>query len=161
MFENSEIRILRRGPSFWLTAAFCAIAVLFIINLFRVNRPTTQPSASSTPIVERHFEGTIARERSIIEAGETLPFRVHFNYRSKIKGSFRVAGGEPRILFLVLDNKNYEAWARNVEFAAAVSTGQVPAGEASSVLEAGTYFLIFDNRGSDKRAVVDIELNAE
>ena len=161
MFENSEIKILRRGPSFWLTAAFCAAAVLFVINLVRVNRPRPQTLQTAKAPVEPHFQGTIANERSAIESGGTLPFRVHFNYRSRIKGNFRVARSEPRILFLILDEKNYEAWARGNEFTAAVSTGNVPAGEISRILDAGTYFLIFDNRSSEIRAVVDIHLRAE
>ena len=162
MFEDSEIKELRRGPSFWLTAVFCAIAILFVINVFRVNRPHRFSSAAApTPFVEEHFEGTIANERSVIEPGETLPFRVHFNYRSRIMGNFRVVGKEPRIPFLIVDEKNYEGWSGGREFVSAVSTGKVPSGTISRTLDAGTYFLIFDNRASDKRAVLDIDIRAE
>ena len=160
MFETSEVREPRRSFSFWLTAAFVLIAILFVVNLVRVNRRPVQ-MGDVKPFVEEHFEGSIANERSGIEPGETLPYRVHFNYRSTIKGNFRVVGGEPRVLLLILDESNYEAWARNGEFKSAVSTGKVPAGNVSRVLDAGTYFLIFDNRGSEKRAVLDIEMNAE
>jgi len=160
MFETSEVREPRRSFSFWLTAAFIVLAILFVVNLVRVNRRTAQIEPAKS-IVEEHFEGTIANERSVIEPGETLPYRVHFNYRSSIKGSFRVAGGEPRVQLLILDESNYEAWARSAEFKSAVSTGKVPAANVSLVLDAGTYFLIFDNRGSEKRAAVDIDLRAE
>lgn len=161
MFENSEIQILRRGPSFWLSAALCAIAVLFIVNLVRVNRRPPQTTASASTFVEQHFEGQIANERAVIEAGETLPYRVHFNYRSSIKGSFRAANNDQRILFVILDEKNYQLWANGGEFKSAVSTGKVPAGEVSRILDVGTYFLIFDNRAADKRVVLDIDLRAE
>jgi hypothetical protein len=161
MFENSEIQIMRRGPSFWLSAALCAIAVLFVVNLVRVNRRPLQDHEAAGTFVEQHFEGKIANERSVIEAGETLPYRVHFNYRSSIKGSFRAANNDQRILFVILDEKNYQSWASGGEFKSAVSTGKVPAGEVSRILDAGTYFLIFDNRGADKRAVLDIDLRAE
>lgn len=161
MFERSEVREPRRSASFWLTAAFVLVAILFVVNLVRVNRQPPRKVSNNQPFVEQHFEGTIANERSVVDAGETLPFRVHFNYRSTIKGNFRVVGGEPRVLFLLLDEKNYNAWAQNAEFAPAVSTGTVPAANVSRVLEAGTYFLIFDNRKSDKRAAVDIDLRAE
>ena len=102
-----------------------------------------------------------ANQVLLIEAGETLPYRVHFNYRSSIKGSFRAANNDQRILFVILDEKNYQSWANGGEFKSAVSTGKVPAGEVSRILDAGTYFLIFDNRASDKRAVLDIDLRAE
>lgn len=161
MFENSEIQILRRGPSFWLSAALCAIAVLFVVNLVRVNRQPQQNQPSANTFVEQHFEGRIANERSVIEPGETLPFRVHFNYRSTIKGTFRAANNEQRVLFVILDEKNYELWSRGGEYKTAVSTGKVPAANVSRVLEAGTYFLIFDNRASETRAVVEIDLRAE
>ena len=161
MFETSEVNEPRRSFSFWLTAVFVAAAILFVLNLVRVNRQPAAGSSLAKDFVEEHFEGSIADERSVIEAGETLPYRVHFNYRSTIKGNFRVAGGEPRVPFLLLDQKNYEAWSRGDDFASAVSTGKVPAANVWRVLEAGTYFLIFDKRASEKLAVVDVNLKAE
>jgi hypothetical protein len=160
MFESSEVREPRRGLSFWLTAAFIVLLILFVVNLVRVNQRPVQTGAPK-PIVEEHFEGTIANERTVIEPGETLPFRVHFNYRSTIKGNFRTGSNDQRVLFIILDEGNYEAWARGGEYKTLVSTGKAPAANVSRVLEDGTYFLIFDNRGSEKTVVVDIDLRAE
>jgi hypothetical protein len=161
MFEDSEVKMPRRGRSFWFTAVFCVFAALFVFNIFRVNRPPTQTNETTRSFVQEHSEGQIALERSIVEGGDFLPFRVNFNYRSSIKGTFRVAGSEPRILFLILDDKNFESWRTGGEFTTFVSTGKVPSGTVSRVLEAGTYFIVFDNRGAEKRAVVDIDLKAQ
>ncbi len=161
MFETSEVREPRRSFSFWLTAAFVTLAILFVANLVRVNPRPPESLVSATPFVEQHFEGQIANERAVIEAGETLPFRVHFNYRATIKGTFYTESNQQRVLFLILDEMNYDAWTRGAGHATAVSTGKVPSGNVARMLEAGTYFLIFDNRGSDRRVVVTVDLRAE
>ena len=159
MFESIEIRHIRRSPAFWLSLALCAIAVLFTFNLVRVNLPERSRS-SSAPFVQPHTGGAIASEIARIEAGGFLPFRANFNHRVTVKGKFSVDREGPWISFLIVDGNNFEKWRSGNEFNAAVSTGRVPAGRISRVLEPGTYFMIFDNRSSEKEVVVDIDLAA-
>lgn len=159
MFESTEIGAVRRGPGFWLSAAICAIAVLFVVNLVRVNRPE-KDQAAATPFVKPHTEGRIASEISRIEPGGILPFRANFNYRVTVKGSFRVNSNDAKVAFLIMDEDNYRKWQRNEEFTSVTSTGMVPAGRVTRVLEPGTYYFVFDNRRSEKDVVVDIDLAA-
>ena len=159
MFETSFVREAKRSPSFWLSGALCVIAVLFVLNVYRVNRPA-KTTAARSKFVPQYTEGPIANERAGIEPGAYLSFRVNFNHRSTVVGSFRVVRSEPRIAFLILDEANFQKWNSNQEFVSAVSTGKVPAGQVTRVLEAGVYFLILDNRSSDKPAIVDFEFAA-
>lgn len=159
MFENSEVRTTRRSAAFWLTLVFCLLAALFLINLVRVNVPDRK-TAAATPFVAPHTEGTIASEVARIDAGGFLSFRANFIHRATVNGQFRVDGNGPWVTFLILDEDNYQKWRAGEEFAAAVSTGRVPSGRVARVLEAGTYFLIFDNRLSETDVVLDIDLRS-
>src|SRR5829696_4697757 len=160
MFETSLVREAKRSPSFWLSAVLCVLALLFVLNVLRVNRQT-ETINTQVAIVPEHTEGPIANERATIEAGAFLPYRVNFNHRDTIEGTFRVVRSEPRIAVYILDEANFQKWNSNQEYATAAFTGTVPAGRVARVLEPGTYYLIFDNRFSEKPAVVDIDFAAK
>ena len=159
MFENPEAKISRRGAAFWVTMVFCALSVLFVLNLIRVNAPERNV-AKATPFVPPHTEGKIASELARIDAGSFLPYRANFNHRVTVKGQFSVDRDGPWITMLILDEKNYQQWQNGVDFTTLVSTGKVPFGKVNRVLEPGTYYFVFDNRGSDKDVFADIDLAA-
>ena len=159
MFENPDTKRSRRGAAFWVTMVFCALSVLFVLNLIRVNIPDRN-SSKATPFVQPHTEGKIASELARIDAGSFLPYRANFNHRVTVKGQFSVDRAGPWITMLILDEKNYQQWQNGVDFATLVSTGKVPFGKVNRVLEAGTYYFVFDNRGSDKDVFADIDLAA-
>jgi hypothetical protein len=160
MFENPEAKRSRRGAAFWATMVFSALSVLFVLNLIRVNIPERK-AARATPFVPPHTEGKIAYEVARVDAASFLPYRANFNHRVTVKGQFSVDRGGPWITMLVLDEKNYRLWQSGDEFATLISTGKVPFGKISKVLEPGTYYFVLDNRGSDKDVFADIDLNAE
>jgi hypothetical protein len=160
MFESPETKRSQKSAAFWVTMVFCALSVLFVLNLIRVNIPERN-AANAKPFVPPHTEGKIAYEVARIDAGSLLPYRANFNRRVTVKGQFSVDREGPWITMLILDEKNYQQWQSGGEFAAAVSTGKVPFGKVNRVLEPGTYYFVFDNRGSDKDVFADIDLNAE
>jgi hypothetical protein len=160
VFESTEFKEIRRGPAFWISAGLCALAVIFVVNLFRVNLPERN-EARATPFVQPHTEGPIASEIARIEAGGFLPFRANFNHRVTVKGNFRVDKTGPWIAFLILDESNYRKWQAGEGFTSLTSTGMVPVGRVTRVLETGTFYFVFDNRSSEKEVVVDIDLRVE
>lgn len=161
MFNNSDIKEQKRGAGFWLKIAAAVFLILLGYNFYRVNR-SEPPSASPTPVPVQYTEGEIANEQITIEPGRFMPYRMNFNHRAIINGDFRVAGKDPWIVCLILDETNFEKWRAGNEFTAVNSTGRVPVGRVSRALEPGTYFLVFDNRAStDKKAVVDLLFTSE
>jgi len=156
MFDDSDIKEPKRGPAFWLKIAGGVLLILLAYNFYRVNR--SDPIATSpTPVPVQYSEGEIASEQISIEHGGFMSYRVNFNHRATINGNFRVAGHDPRITCLILDEANFEKWRNGNEFTAVNSTGRVPVGRVSREVGPGIYFLVFDNRASqDKNAIVDV-----
>jgi hypothetical protein len=151
----------RRGAGFWLKVGSAVVILLLAYNFYRVNR-TDAPPASPTPVPVQYTEGDIVNGRISIEPNAYLPYRFDLNHRLAISGNFRVAGKDPWITCLILDEANYEKWRSGDEFVAVNSTGRVPVGRVSRELEPGTYFLLFDNRSSrEKFAVVDVSFSVE
>ena len=160
MFDNSDIKEQKHSARFWLKIAAGVLLVLLGYNFYRVNR-TEAPPASPTPVPVQYTEGEIAGGQISIEPGGFMSYRTVLNHRSAIKGNFRVAGKDPWIVCLILDEANFEKWRAGTEFTAVNSTGRVPIGRVSRELGPGTYFLVFDNRATpDKNAVVDVSFSS-
>jgi hypothetical protein len=161
MFDDSDIKQVRRGVGFWLKIAAAVLFLLLAYNFYRVNR-TEPPPASPTPVPVQYTEGEIVNERVSIEPGGFMSYSVNLNHRSTINGNFRIVGKDPWINCLILDEINFEKWRAENEFSALNSTGSVPAGRVSRSLPPGNYFLVFDNRSSEyKNALVDVSFSAE
>lgn len=135
-----------------LTIIGCVIVALFVINLIRLNPPAALQDEAPTPEVSSHSDGPIVNGEIAIEPGSFLQYRLNFNYRSTIKGTFKVRYGSPWIACLILTEPNFEKWKAGQEFVATNSTGKVPKGVISRRLEAGVYYLVFDNRTSQQKA---------
>ncbi len=159
MFKDSEIKEKRRPPSFWLKVVVVVAIALIVINAFRV-KPPPEKVANSDPPVE-NTKGVLVDGPVAIEPDGFVSHRMSFPYRSTVKGMFRVRERGPRVTAMILDEENLNKWRQGSEYAAATSTGRVPAGRISRVLEAGTYFLVFDNRDGNKPLVVDASFTVE
>ena len=146
----------------WIAIIVCVTVALFVINLFRVNPPTPSTEASPTPVVMSHTEGPIVTGRVNIEPGAFLQYKLNFNYKSTVKGTFRISNREPRIACLILNESNFEKWKAGEEFVAATSTGSVPRGHITRTLDSGVYYLVLDNRASkDKVGEIDTDFYVE
>ena len=146
----------------WITIIGCVIVALFVINLLRVNPPAASPEMSPTPEPALYTRGQIVSGNVAIEPGAFLQYRMNFNYRSTIKGGFKVPYGKPWLTCLILNESNFEKWKAGEEFATVVSTGKVPSGKVSRRVEPGVYFLVVDNRDSkDKQAFAEVDFTAE
>ena len=146
----------------WITIIGCVVVALFVINLLRVNPPAAAPERSPTPAIDLHTEGPIVTGRVNIEPDAFLQYRLNFNYKATVKGTFRIPKREPRIGCLILTESNFEKWKAGEQFVAASSTGLVPRGQVTRVLDHGVYYLVLDNRASqDKLAEVDVDFYVE
>lgn len=146
----------------WITIIGCVIIALFVINLLRVNQPAASPEASPAPAPELYTRGSIVSGNIAIEPGGFLQYKLNFNYKSTVKGSFKVPYGKQWITCLILTEANFEKWKAGEQFETAASTGKVPSGKINRVLEAGVYYLLFENRDSkEKAATAEVEFTAE
>jgi len=159
MFEDSEVKEKRRPPSFWLKIVVVVAIAMIVINVFRVNPPEEKLNRPA-PIVEDK-KGSLVQEPVSIGSGEFVSYRMSFPYSSILKGSFRVGEKGNRVLVLVLDEENFAKYRDGGEFVSLVSTGLVPAGKINRKLEAGTYYLILDNREGTEPRSVDANFTVE
>ncbi|PYS86348.1 MAG: hypothetical protein DMF62_16205 [Acidobacteria bacterium] len=144
-----------------ITIGGCVVVALFILNLFRVNRPTADGNAA-TPETHVYTEGVLVSGNANIEPDSFLQYRIDLNRRAKLKGTFQVPGGKPRIACLILTESDFEKWMSGGNYRAATSTGNVASGTISRVLAPGVYFLVLDNRTSkDNPANVELDFTVE
>lgn len=153
MFERSEVDGRGRPPSFWLKIVVVVAIALIVINAFRVNPPDAI-ARRQTPFVA-DTKGPIVQEPITVEVDDNNAYRMSFPYASTLKGSFRVREKGNRVLVLVLDEENRNKYLKGDEYSTLVSTGRNPSGKISRKLDAGTYFLVFDNRGGTAPQIVD------
>lgn len=144
-----------------ITVAGCVVVALFILNLFRVNRPTADGNAA-TPEAHIYTEGVVAAGNLNIEPDSFLQYKIDLNRRAKVKGKFQVPSGKPRIACLILTESDFEKWISGGIYQTVTSTGNVPSGTINRVLTPGVYFLVLDNRASkDKPANVELDFTVE
>jgi len=159
MFEESEVEDKRRPPSFWIKIALVVAIAMIVINAIRVNPPEEKANRTA-PVVE-DTKGPIVQEPFTVEADGIAPYRMSFPYSSTLKGTFRARDKGNRILVMLLDEANRNKYLEGSEYTTLISTGRNPHGKIDRKLDAGTYYLIFDNRGGAKPQIVDANFSVE
>lgn len=159
MFENSDLKEPRPLLMFWLKIILVVAAALAVVNFFRVNPPPDR--AIDTPHIVEDTKGVVVKDVVEVAPGSIVSYRLSFPYRSRLKGSFRVREKGTRVLVMVTDETNLSRSPDAIDFSSIVSTGSVPKGVINTTLEAGTYFLVIDNRASIETALVDADFLVE
>lgn len=161
MFEHSDVPGRKRPLSFWLKIGAAVVFLLVIANAVRINREELPVVTGPDVRVDRFTEkGDIVRGLIEVPAGDFLSYRFELPHRFTLKGRFQRIRRKDRITFHVLAEENFHLWKEGREFKFATSTGKVPAGEITRVLEAGTYYIVFDNR-DESTASVALDANFE
>ena len=144
-----------------ITVVGCVVVGLFILNLFRVNRPISDGNAA-TAETHVYTEGVLVSGNANIEPDSFLQYKIDLNRRAKLKGTFQVPSGKPRIACLILTESDLENWKSGGGLKPVTSTRDVPSGTISRVLSPGVYYLVLDNRASkDKPANVGVDFAVE
>jgi len=97
----------------------------------------------------------------VIPAGDFYSTKINLNRRARLSGTFRTSSLKSVVSVLVLDQDNYDKWKMSSPHDAVTETGFVPGGKLSPVLEAGTYFLIIDNRASGESRSLSADFRLE
>ena len=139
----------------------CAVVVaLVVIQAIRVNQPGA-PLNDAAPIVRYANRGPLLTGKVTIGADEFHSMRFDLNRRAKLSGSFHTPTYKQSVTVLVLDELNFENWKAHLVYRALATTGAVPAGKVSPMLEPGTYYLVISNRGNANSQSVETEFNLE
>lgn len=147
----------KKHPWKWPVAAAGVLIFIALIQILRVNdRPREVPlSETFTP------SGALVDGDLQIDAQGFHTSRIVLNRRTKLAGVFRTENVKSLVSVLVMDEKNFDNWKANIDYAAITQTGYVPGGRVGPVLEPGTYLLVIDNRRSDVPRKVRAEFSLE
>lgn len=132
----------------WRWPLIAVIVLLFfvVIQILRVNDSPLQNASEPEAYASL---GPLTTGNLIIPARDFYSNRINLNRRAKLSGEFRTGGVKLRVSVLVLNETNYDNWARGLSYDSEAQTGYVPVGKVGPMLEPGTYFLIIDNRLND------------
>ena len=140
----------------WIFAA--VLLALAAIQVVRVNAP--KPAEDQTEAFHA-TEGSVLDGNYIVPAGDLLAVRMDLNHRVKLTGRFRTPARRYLIETLVMDAANFERWKAGAGFERLSQTGAVPGGKISLVMEAGTYYLVLNNRGGSGDTPVEAHFSVD
>ena len=136
------------------------IIIIAVIQIFRVNPPALQQSASETKVV--WTDGEVLRGPAEVAAGEFLSFPLNLNRKATLKAYFTTGKSDKRLGCMVINEKDLHMWKSGSEVPIVMSTGLVPRGTITRVLEPGNYVFILDNRaGSETIKLTETDFRVE
>lgn len=145
---------------FWLRIFVGVIAVVGIIQLIRVNRPA--PVAEQRPAPVKYTSGPVVEGTIEVPAGEFLSYEIKLNRHATLTGNFKTSGYKGTVGVIALDEANFANWRDGREFKWVSKTGALPGGNLTAKLQAGNYYLVFDNRHSaDSNKVVEANFSVD
>lgn len=141
----------------WPLIVIAVLALIVGIQMLRVNKP--EPVAPETSAYTAR--GFLTSGDVLIPAAGYHSIRIDLNRRARVSGVFRTPDVKSRVSVLVLSEANFDNWKLGEDFVPITQTGYVPGGKISPVLEAGSYFLVIDNRRNDTAQKVRAEFELE
>lgn len=141
MFEERQ---KRNWNWTWAGIASVVLILIAVIQIVRVNPPSrSSETAQSKPI---WTEGTIFSGVAEVTANGFLSFPVNLNRKATLKGFFTTGSSDRRLGATIIRSGDLDNWKAGSEVPTIVSTGAVPRGFITRVIEPGNYVLIIDNR---------------
>lgn len=141
----------------WLAVVVVVVIALATMQLLRANRPVHEVSNTSPPPLYTY--GSIVEGNIDISAEQVLPYKLNFNKRTRIRGTFWTGEKSRRISALVLTEGNFEKWKAGTEFKVISNTGYVPRGKIEIVTDPGVYYLVLENRSKEYGGDKTVEIN--
>ncbi len=141
----------------WPWIVIVVLAILFGIRVLQINK--REPIPSQTPAYTA--KGRLIWGDVTVPAGNHYSMRIELNRRARVSGVFRTAEVKKRVSVLLVKESDFESWKLDMNYNFVSRTGYVPWGKINPVLEAGTYFLIIDNRRNNYPQSVQAEFVLE
>ena len=144
----------------WPVIALVVVMVLAAIQVIRVNR--TEEKAEEEVLTVKYTDaGPLLTGNLKIPSNAFHAVRIDLNRKAKLAGTFNTPSSKQVVSVLVLDEANFESWKAEGEYRAIVSTRAVPVGRISPVIGPGTFFLVIDNRASEKNQSLETNFSLD
>lgn len=128
----------------WAGIIGVVVVIIAVIQIFRVNPPDSPQAASESKIV--WTEGEVFKGPAEVAAGEFLSYPLNLNHKATLKAFFTTGKHDKRLGCVVINEKDFNMWKSGSEVPFVLSTGVVPRGTITRVLDPGNYIFILDNR---------------
>ncbi|MEO5860731.1 MAG: hypothetical protein ABIR33_17500 [Pyrinomonadaceae bacterium] len=144
----------------WAGIIGVVIFIIAVIQIFRVNPPARQNGLSETKV--RWTEGGVFKGPGEVEAGAELTYRINLNRKATLKAFFTTGKNEKKLASAVIKAEDFNMWKSGGEVQTFVSTGPVPRGTVTRVLEPGNYVFVLDNRfGVESIVLTEMDISVE
>ncbi|HEX6279328.1 MAG TPA: hypothetical protein VFZ49_04865 [Pyrinomonadaceae bacterium] len=153
MFEEKK-----RGTWNYTWAGIIGVVIIIIgvIQIFRVNPPERPQETTEPKIV--WTEGEVFKGEARVDAGGYLSYSLNLNRRATLKVFFTTGKHDVKLDSSVIKAEDFNMWKNGEGVPTQVTTGLVPRGTITKVLEPGNYFFLLDNRKGTETVVLT-ELN--
>jgi len=144
----------------WAGIIGVVIIIIAVIQIFRVN-PPAQPNAAAEAKV-KWTEGEVFKGPGQVAAGTELSYPITLNRRATFKGYFTTGDSSKKLASSVIKAEDFNMWKSGSEVKMIVSTGMVPRGTITRVLEPGNYLFVLDNRsGTETISLTEMDISVE
>lgn len=136
------------------------IIIIAVIQIVRVNPPERPQAAAEPKII--WTEGEVFKGDAEVAAGEFLSYPLNLNRKATLKAFFTTGKSDKRLASMVISEKDFNMWKSGSEVKMFMTTGIVPRGTITHVLEPGNYLFILDNRaGIETIKLIETDIRIE
>lgn len=156
MFEQRK----RTWSYTWSGIVGVVLIIIAVIQIFRVNPPDPQTIATAPKIVWTERE--VFSGQAQVAANEHLWYPINLNRKATLKAYFTTGKHDKLLGASVIKTDDFNMWKSGSEVPVIVSTGMVPRGTITRVLEPGNYVFILDNRnGTEAIQLIETDIKIE
>lgn len=156
MFEQRK----RTWTYTWPGIIGIVLIIVAVIQIFRVNPPDQRTIDAEPKVV--WTEGEVFSGEAEVAASEHLSFPINLNRKATLKAYFTTGRHDTRLDSTVIKASDFNMWKSRSDVLAVVSTGLVPRGTITRVLEPGNYLFILDNRtGTEAIKLIETDIKIE
>ena len=144
----------------WAGIVGVVIIIIAVIQIFRVN-----PPADKNLVVESNpkwTDGEVFKGAGQVAAGDELSYPINLNRKATLKAFFTTGKNDIKLASAVIKAEDFNMWKSGSEVNPIVSTGMVPRGTITRVLDPGNYVFVLDNRtGKDAIRLTEMDISVE
>lgn len=144
----------------WAGIIGVVLIIIAVIQIFRVNPPEAPVVRTEPKVV--WTEGEVFKGQAKVDAGSYLSYPLNLNRKATLKVFFTTGKHDRRLDSAVIKAEDFNMWKTGTEVETFVSTGTVPRGTITRVLEPANYLFVLDNRkGSEQIVLTETDIRIE